>query len=156
MQHEGSILFQISKQSLFEVLTDGEALAPCVPGVKSLEVVDPGRTFNIVAQARFGTIEPELKLRVTFTLLEPPNCARLKIRGRGASSHVGASSYIDLFDRPGGATEMRWSFTYSVFGQLASIGNRLMQQAFDRMHREFIANVQELVRRRANGRAVAS
>ena len=148
MQHEGSILFQASKEDLFDLLTDGAALAPCLPGLKSFEVIEPSRTYNVVAQARFGTVEPELTLRVTFTLLERPEVARLKIRGRGASSHVGASSYIDLLDGPNGATEMRWSFTYSVFGQLANVGSRLMQQAFDRMHREFIENVQDLVRQR--------
>ena len=148
MQHEGTLIFQAPRSPLFELLTDGEALAPCVPGLKSMEVVEKGVSFDVIAQARFGAIEPEITLRVTFTLLEPPYSARLKIRGRGASSHIGASSYIDLFEKEHGTTEMRWSFTYSVFGQLANLGQRLMQQAFERMHREFIANIEQLVRER--------
>ncbi|MEM8932713.1 MAG: SRPBCC domain-containing protein [Acidobacteriota bacterium] len=148
MQYEGSIVFDAPKESLFELLTDGESLAPCIPGMKTFEVLEPRESFRVVAQAKFGTLEPEMDLRVTFTLLEPPNCARLRIRGRGASSHIGASSYIYLDDAPNGGTEMQWSFTFSVFGQLAGIGHRLMQQAFDRMHQEFIDGVQSLVRER--------
>ncbi|MEM1179516.1 MAG: SRPBCC domain-containing protein [Acidobacteriota bacterium] len=148
MQYEGQIIFEAPRASLFELLVDGEALAPCVPGLQSFEVVEPGKSFKLTAKSKFGTIEPELDLQVTFTLIEPPDCARLRIRGRGAASHVGASSYITLLETEDGGTAMNWSFTFSVFGQLASIGNRVLNQAFDQLHREFIRDVQELATRR--------
>ena len=76
--------------------------------------------------------------RVTVTLAEEPERARMKIRGKGSGSHVGASSYIVLSEIDDRRTKMDWSFTFTVYGQMASIGQRLIDQAFHSMHREFI------------------
>lgn len=151
MQYEGKVIFKAPKDQLFELLIDAESLAGCIPGIQSFEVLEPEKSFKVATQSKFGLLEPEMIMKVSFTLIDRPDCARLRFRGRGASSHVGASSYIWLNEITSQETEMQWSFTFSVFGQLATIGQRLIEQAFESMHQEFIANVEGLVAQRFGG-----
>lgn len=138
MQFEGTIDFDVPREVVWQKCLDPHEVGACIPGVEEVEIVTPDQQYRMTARNKLGAISVALDLTVTVTLAEEPERARMKIRGKGSGSHVGASSYIVLSTIDENRTKMDWSFTFTVYGRLATIGQRLIDQSFLSLHREFI------------------
>lgn len=74
-----------SREQVWRFLTDPEAVAQCVPGVESLEVVDPSR-FKAQVKAGIGPVRGKFGFDVTWQELTQPSRARMTAQGkRGAA-----------------------------------------------------------------------
>ena len=144
MHYEGTIEFPAPRGELFDLLLDPEVMY-CLPGVESVAPLESEAGYQVVSNSDLGLVSHRFDLTVRISISEPPDRARLSIAGKGAGSHVGATSDFVLYEKSGLLTEMHWDLTFTIYGRLVSLGSRVIDQAFATLHRRFINNVQTRV-----------
>lgn len=138
MQFEGAFDLDAPPEQVWRLCLDPHRVAACVPGIAEVLVDSPTEQYRMRTRTRLGAMTVELELTVVVTLKEEPERARMKIRGRGSGSHVGASSYVVLSPLDDGRrTRMDWAFVFTVYGKLATLGQRQIERVFDQVHGEF-------------------
>jgi carbon monoxide dehydrogenase subunit G len=126
MHLEGTVSIQAARDRVWAFLTDPHQVSQCAPGVESVEVVEPGKTFRATASVGFGNIKARFSGDVEWLELEAPNRARMKAHGTAPGSAADVVSEMRLSEEAAGATTLHWSADVTVVGQLASLAARLM------------------------------
>ena len=143
MHYEGAAEVEVPIDRLWDFLMDPEQVGRCIPGVQEVEAVEDGRQFRVKALVDLGPMKPVLSLTVNITKAVKPTQARMTLRGKGAGSHIGATSHIFLHEIEPQRTQLQWGFLLSVHGKIATLGNRILDQVAQRTTRQFIAALQQ-------------
>ncbi len=139
MQFSGTVNINASRQKVWDFLTDPNQVAPCAPGVESVEVVEPGRKFRAIAAIGFGSVKARFNGDGEFVELEAPNRAKIKAHGNAPGSAADVMSEMFLSDGPDGTTDMRWTADIVIVGQLASLAARMMAPVSQKLAEQFFA-----------------
>lgn len=139
MQLSGIVNIKASRQKVWGFLTDPDQVAPCAPGVESVEVDEPGRKFRAIAAIGFGSVKARFTGDGEFVELEAPNRAKIKAHGNTPGSAADVMSEMFLSDGPDGTTEMRWTADIVIVGQLASLAARMMAPVSQKLAEQFFA-----------------
>jgi carbon monoxide dehydrogenase subunit G len=126
MNFNGTVTIKAPRDKVWAFLTDPNALTQCAPGLESLEVLVPNESFRAVASVGFGAIKARFTVDATWMDLDPPNRARMKMKGKAPGSAVDGTSEMVLSDGADGATVLTWSSDVTVVGAIASLAARLM------------------------------
>jgi carbon monoxide dehydrogenase subunit G len=126
MNFKGTVTINAPREKVWHFLTNPELVSQCAPGVESVEVITPNEKFRAVASIGFGAVKATFTTDAEWTELDPPNRARMKIKGKAPGSAVEGASEMHLSDAPGGATELQWSADITIIGAIASLAARLM------------------------------
>jgi carbon monoxide dehydrogenase subunit G len=148
MNFAGAIHLQGERDRLWEFLTDPAAVAGCVPGFESLEVIDPTR-FKATVKAGIGPVRGKFAFDVTWQELTEPSRARMTAQGKAPGSAVSVSSSMDLSEAADGGTDLAWSADVVVHGMIASMGARLLSGFAEKQTQQFF----ECLRARLDSRA---
>lgn len=126
MKLEGTVTIQAPRERVWSFLTDPHQVSQCAPGVESVEVVIPDKSFRATASIGFGTVKARFTGDVEWLELDRPNRAKMKAHGKAPGSAADVVSEMTLGEAPNGATELRWTADVNVVGQIASLAARLM------------------------------
>jgi carbon monoxide dehydrogenase subunit G len=133
------------RDKVWKSLTDADFVAQCAPGVKSMEVVEPGRKFQAVAVVGFGSVSTEFRTDVEFTELTEPDSATIRAHGNASGSAVDVIAKMDLSDGEDGGTDLNWSADITIVGTIASLASRLMGPVTKKMTGIFFDCVKEKI-----------
>jgi carbon monoxide dehydrogenase subunit G len=147
MRLEGSVQIKTSRKKAWQLLTDAEAVSKCMPGVDSLEIVEPGRKFRAVGALGLGTVKVKFTNDVEWVELEPPERAKMKIRGTAPGSSMDTTSEMFLTDGADGTTEMKWTAEVVVMGTIASLAMRLMGSVSKKLTNDFFTCIKKRLER---------
>jgi carbon monoxide dehydrogenase subunit G len=136
MNVAGTIHLQGPRDRIWGLLTDPTAVASCVPGFESLEVVDPTR-FKATVKAGIGPVRGKFAFDVTWQELTEPSRARMSAQGKAPGSAVSVSSSMDLSEAADGGTDLAWSADVVVHGMIASVGARLISGFAEKQTQQF-------------------
>lgn len=137
MHFEGTVSIDAPRQVVWDYLTDPQSVSQCAPGLQSVEVVEPDKTFRAVAGVGFGSVKVTFDNEIEWVSLEPPNRAEMKAQGKAPGSAVNISSVMALSDGQDGFTELQWTADVVVFGTIASLASRLMGSVTRKLTSEF-------------------
>ena len=126
MHLQGNVTINAPRKQVWDYLTDPNKVSECAPGVESVEIVEPGKTFRGIAAIGFGSVKARFVGDVEFVELVAPDRAKLKAHGTAPGSATDVLSEMLLSDAPGGATMLNWTADITIVGQLASLAARLM------------------------------
>lgn len=143
MKFDGTVKIPATRETVWQFLSDPAAASQCLPGLKQLQPVVPGRQYRLVLELDLGFLRPTFDLEMVLTQATEPREARLWLRGKGPDSHVGGSSYFTPTDLGDGTTELHWAFFVAAAGWIASMGDWLLANAFRKVSAEFFARVQQ-------------
>ena len=141
MYFEGNVTLPVDRPSLWEVIIDLEDLSQYIPGLQSIETITPGKEYRLVVGVTLGSMKQTFQAQARFASAEPPSFARLQIRGKSPQTHFGATSSVTLVDLGGGSTDMRWTFSVSIYGQVASLGTRTIENVVDKVTDRFLGSL---------------
>jgi carbon monoxide dehydrogenase subunit G len=122
---EGTRKYEAPRERVWEVLNDPSEMAELMPGVESFEIADETHwKARIKVPLGLGL----LKMNINFekTASEPPEHASLRAKGNGVGAILSMDTQFDLSESEGG-TDMRWEADVRIFGQVASMGQRVLQ-----------------------------
>ena len=128
MKLEGRVLINAPRMSVWALVTDPAVIAPCLPGVQSIEKLDGGR-FTAQARVGIGFINAKVVVDAEFTEIHEPNDATVLARGHAPGSAVDATVRIVLTDGANGSTAMEWTADVAISGIIASVGTPQIEEA---------------------------
>jgi uncharacterized protein len=128
MKLSGSHTFNAPREKVWAMLNDIEALRTLIPGVESLEEVEPN-TYKGVAKIGVAGIKGEYNGTVKLTDINAPTSYRLIGEGRGKPGHVKGEGTIELSSETPEQTLLRYNGDVQVGGMIASVGQRLIEGA---------------------------
>lgn len=138
MHFAGSERLRGTREQVWALVTDPNAVARCVPGLERMEVVDPS-TFKAVVKAGLGPVRGTFSFDVSWKELRAPEHARMAAQGKTPGSAVTVDSSMDLDEVGEGETELSWSADVVVHGTIASVGARLMNGFVEKQTQQFFA-----------------
>lgn len=142
MEIDKTLLLPASPERVWALLLDPQAMAKCVPGMQSVQVVSPDEyTAEMVTKVSF--ITARMKLRTRIVERDEPHY--LKAEGTGEDSSVASSmkqtTEMHLEALQDGQSQLRLKVKVDVVGRLATFGLSALKTKADRLWDEFGQNL---------------
>jgi uncharacterized protein len=141
MQLEGSVTISTPPEEVWKFLTDPHQVGTCVPGLESMNIIEPDKKFGAIASLGLGSVKIKFNAEVEWLELDSPNRAKMKVHGIAPGSSIDATSEMFLSAASDNQTEMKWTANVVVVGKIASLASRLMGGVSQKMAGEFFACV---------------
>ena len=125
MKVEGTRRYEASRERVWDVLNDPAEMAGLMPGVESFEIVDDTH-WKAKVKVPLGLGSMKMSIDFEKTESRPPEHASLPAKGKGVGAIMSMETQFDLGE-DGGGTEMRWQADVRILGQVASMGQRVVQ-----------------------------
>jgi len=142
MEIDKTLILPASPERVWSMLLDPQAMARCVPGMQSVQVVTPDEyTAEMVTKVSFITARMKLRTRI----IERDEPRYLKAEGTGEDSGVASSmkqtTEMHLEPMPDGQSQLRLKVKVDVVGRLATFGLSALKTKADRLWDEFGQNL---------------
>ena len=142
MEIDKTLILPASPARVWSMLLDPQAMARCVPGMQSVQVVTPDEyTAEMVTKVSFITARMKLRTRI----VERDEPRYLKAEGTGEDSGVASSmkqtTEMHLEPMPDGQSQLRLKVKVDVVGRLATFGLSALKTKADRLWDEFGQNL---------------
>jgi len=137
MRFEGSVAINAPIDKVWASLTDPNVVSQCAPGLKSMDIIEPDKRFNVVASIGFGAVKVNFDADVEFVELKPPTYAMVKAHGKAPGSAVDVASDMHLLEGPDGTTTLDWTANVVVVGSIAGLASRLMSGITKQLSAQF-------------------
>jgi carbon monoxide dehydrogenase subunit G len=142
MEIDKTLVLPASPERAWSLLLDPQAMALCVPGMQSVQVVSPDEyTAEMVTKVSF--ITARMKLRTRIVERDAPRY--LKAEGTGEDSGVASSmkqtTEMHLEPLSDGQSQLRLKVRVDVVGRLATFGLSALKTKADRLWDEFGQNL---------------
>ena len=128
MKLSGSHTFNAPRERLWSMLNDIQALKTLIPGVESLDEVEPN-TYKGVAKIGVANIKGEYTGTVKLSDINAPESYAIQGEGKGKPGHVKGSGSIRLTEDAPDTTTLHYEGDIQVGGMIASVGQRLIEGA---------------------------
>ena len=144
MEFSHSILVNAPVDRVWALVRDPEQLAPAIPGLEAIEVLDENKFRAHVAQ-RVGPFRARFDL--SMSLVEVIEPRRITATGQGTEGGGGLlkvpSAVVEL--EPISPTETRLSFSmeFSLLGKLGTLGYAVVKHKAGEMARVFSENLKK-------------
>ena len=133
MHLQGDVTINAPRARVYAYLTDPHKVSECAPGVESVEIIEPDKSFRGTVSIGFGTVKARFTGDVQWLELVAPERAKMKAHGSASGSAADVVSEMSLSDLPNGATRLHWTADITIVGQLASLAARLMGTVSQKM-----------------------
>jgi carbon monoxide dehydrogenase subunit G len=130
----------------WDVLTDVERIAPCLPGAQLQEI--EGDEYRGIVKVKVGPITAQYKGKATFVEKdEAAKRAVLKAEGRDSRGQGNASALItaQLSEEGSGRTRVRVQTDLTVTGKVAQFGRGVMADVSEKLMGQFVDNLEAKV-----------
>jgi carbon monoxide dehydrogenase subunit G len=145
----GEHRFAVSRERLWQALTDPTLLARVLPGCEPLEEI--GRSsWRAAMTVAIGPVKGRFAGTLALFDLEPPERYRMKIDGTGQAGFLSGEGAVELHEVEGGS-RLTYEVDAQVGGRIASVGQRLVEssgrvlakQGLEGLERELAASVDD-------------
>jgi hypothetical protein len=145
MELKDTFTVDVPPERLWEVLTDVERIAPCVPGFELEEVDEPDYRGRM--KIKVGAIQ--MTYDATISFVERDDAARravLKVKGkeRRGPGAVDATTTASLSGE-NGKTTAEMVTDVQVTGRIAQFGRGIISDVSSRLTEKFVANLEQQV-----------
>lgn len=138
MKIENEFTVSVPVERAWEVLTDLEGIAPCMPGAQLTGV--EGETYSGKLRVKVGPVISDFAGTATFTSRdETAHRAVIDAKGRDTRGAGNASASITASLRPDGdRTVVSVETDLRIAGKLAQFGNRMIAQVSEKLLGQFV------------------
>lgn len=148
MELTGARTIQLSRDVVWENLTDPDVLMACIPGCQEL-VGSLEEGFTATVKQKVGPVSATFKGSVTFENIETGHGYTIVGEGKGGvAGFAKGRSDVRLADVPEG-TELSYLADAKIGGKLAQLGSRIIGGFAKKFADQFFEKFQEEVERRA-------
>lgn len=139
MKFTGTHPVSAPPERTFDLLTDPEVLARCMPGCETLEQVGDG-IYAIAVSAGIGPIRGKYAGSVVLSDLHPPERYTMSVDIKGATGFVKGQGLVAL-TAEGEGTTVTFDGDVQIGGPLAAVGQRLHASAARLMTRQLFSTI---------------
>ncbi|PHP64784.1 hypothetical protein CSC94_22555 [Zhengella mangrovi] len=144
--------FAAPADRLWTLLLDPHAMANCVPGMQSVEVVSDTE-YVARMKVKIAFISASFTIRTVITEQTSPDYLRCESTGEDSAVGSSVKSINEMFLIPdaNGGTSLRVKSKATVFGRLGTLGLNPMRTKADRLWVEFCAAVEKALEDAGSG-----
>ncbi len=139
-------MIQAPLDRVWAVIRDAQKVASCMPGCKSMEVIDQ-KHYRAVMEVALGPIRTTFNLAIEVVEERPPAFAATVTKGEegGRASSVTARSELSLEAEGPETTLVKYASDITMVGRLGNYGLGLMKKKAQSMGRDFAAALQRRI-----------
>ena len=144
LNHEFEVPVTVAEA--WNILTDVERIAPCLPGAELQEI--EGDTYRGVVKVKVGPIQAQFKGQASFVERDDSaHKAVLRGEGRDTGGKGNASALItaQLTGITSGSTKVEVTTDLSITGKIAQFGRGAMADISDKILGQFVENLNTLI-----------
>jgi carbon monoxide dehydrogenase subunit G len=145
MKLEGDVIIRAQREKVWDFLMNVEEMSACIPGLESLEAIEPGRKYRATASIGLGTVKVRFDADVEWLELQRPTRALMKGHGTAPGSAGDATAEMTLSDGPEGSTVLEWWAEVVISGTIASLASRLMGSVTKKLTTSFFDCVRKQI-----------
>jgi len=127
MNVKGSYTFRAPRQLVWDLLMDPDVIAKVLPGVQSFSPVGQDE-YQARVNLGIGVVKGEYTGHVALRDIVPPTGYRLILNGNSQRGFVKGEGSLELVEQ-GGTTVLNYAGNAQIGGQLAGVGQRLLESA---------------------------
>ena len=142
VHYDGSFEVDKPRDVVYNFLIDPRNIASVMPGVESVDVVDPDN-FKVKASLGVGAIKGTVNVTARFTEKKPPESAKVVGRGSGMQSTMDFEIGFRLEETSPGKTKVNWYFDGNVGGLIGSMGARVLDPVAQRIVQDSIEKLRQ-------------
>ena len=142
---KGDVSIRAPRKQVWDFLTDPNQLGQCVPGVETIEIIEPNKKYRGVVSVGLGSVKARFNGEVNILELDEPNHAKLKAHGTATGTAADVVSEMSLSDGTEDNTLVHWTADVNVSGQLASLTARLMLPVSQKLSEQFYEEVRKRI-----------
>jgi carbon monoxide dehydrogenase subunit G len=139
LEFSGAPEIAASRERVWRRLIDPGFVARSVPGVESVEVIDPTH-FKVISGFGIGTIRTRLTIDGELFDMVPGTSAKMRFRGKAPGSSLEVLSSIVIQDAGPGKVRLNWSATSELSGAVANVGTRMIEGIARKLTEQFWAD----------------
>lgn len=148
MKVDESFVVSESVERVWEFISNPEDVAACVPGVESVEELDPDN-FKVELTQSVGPMTATFALRMT--VVERVEGQRLAFTAtgrvvRGASGSVRSTNAVNLESVDGGNTRVVLEADVAMGGMLGSVGQKVIAKQAAQVTRDFATSLERALK----------
>ena len=136
MKIEGTHELSAPRGRVFAALVDPAVLQRCIPGCERLERTGEN-AYATTLRAGVGSIKGLFQGNVRLEDVRAPEHYRIVVDGKGQPGFLKGSGELELEEREGGRTLVRYAGDVQVGGTIAGVGQRMIQGAAKMMASQF-------------------
>lgn len=140
MKIEGSHTLKVPRAQLYLMLIDPAVIQRCVPGCEALEAHEDG-TYKMTLKAGVGSIKGVFNGQIKLDELREPEHYKMIVEGTGKVGFVKGTGSLDLVEQAE-ETVINFAGDVSIGGNIASVGQRMVQAAAKLMAGQFFKAVE--------------
>ena len=141
MKIEGTHELSAPRGRVFAALVDPAVLQRCIPGCEGLERTGE-HAYATTLKAGVGTIKGLFKGNVRLEDVRAPEHYRIVVDGKGQPGFLKGAGELNLEEREGGGTLVRYAGDVQVGGTIAGVGQRMIQGAAKMMASQFFTAIE--------------
>ena len=146
MDMQGSRQLAITQQQAWDALNDQAVLKACIPGCDKVEASGENQ-YNIGMALKIGPVSAKFSGKITLGEINPPASYKLTFEGQGGPAGFGkGSAEVKLTPNEGGC-DLSYTVHASVGGNIAQLGQRLIDGAAKSMAEDFFRRFDEEMQR---------
>jgi carbon monoxide dehydrogenase subunit G len=137
---EGAEDLALSRQRVFQLLTDSTFIAKSLPDAQETKVIDDS---SIEARMKIGIsfLTTNMNVKMKIVDKQPPQHARLIVEGTGSGSNMKITSDFDLEGDT--ATKMKWVADAEITGVMAGIGSSILKGFAEKKVKEIFEGIKK-------------
>jgi carbon monoxide dehydrogenase subunit G len=143
MKLNGTHKFQANSWQVFNAILNPNVLQSCIPGCRSIEILDPTRL-----KASITTPLPGLKgpygVIIRMAQRQDPNLLVLEVKRKGSGGSVNAVSQIIIQDQPDGAL-LTYDASADLEGPIAIANNPIGQTITKNSLKSFFDKLEQAI-----------
>ena len=124
MKLSGEYTFPGTRDLVWAVLMDPEALKSCLPGCEGFDPIGPDR-YQVTVKIGVAAVRGTYTGTVALSDVNEPSRYTLEAHGTGGPGFMKAVTLMEL-EEQGPATLLRWSADATIGGTAASVGTRML------------------------------
>ena len=144
MKLSGTQTFPAPRHTVWQLLTDPDCLATCLPGCEKLETT-AAHEYRGEIQIGLAAIKGTYAGTVRLEDIEAPNHYKLVLDGKGRQGFIKGAGTIDLTEQAD-HTVLHYSGDVHLGGPLASVGQRMLGGAAKMMLGQFFSALEAELR----------
>ncbi len=144
MNITSSYRFEAPASKVWETLMAPEALAGCIPGCESLELVSEDQ-YSAAVNVGVGPIRGKYNAKISLRDQKPYSSYRLVVEGNGPVGFANGEAWVTLAEQEG-VTTVQVNCDLQVGGMIARVGQRTIGTVGKGMMDRFFTCLQQSVR----------
>ncbi|WP_336000460.1 CoxG family protein [Halorientalis halophila] len=143
MQFDGEVSIGTDQQTVWETISDPEALVLCVPGAEEVERISETHYRGTIKRG-IASVNVELNGEVEMLELDAPDRMVADVKGEDelTGSIMTADAQMDLSEE-GADTILSYTMDVEFTGKLATLGSRIMKRKIKSDMNTFFDNLRD-------------